>query len=81
MRKKITPAELEKDIPDKKDIIFCTECGQELEVFGIADNSVNIEAVKKNFENCRKTGKFKGEICSKLFIISETEDEFMIDED
>jgi hypothetical protein len=54
----------------KLDIKFCTECDDKLDNFSLNPMSVNIKAVKDNHENCKKTGKFKGELCSRLFISS-----------
>jgi hypothetical protein len=49
--------------------LFCTECDKELDAFWMSKKSKNPDAVKINHNNCRETGKFKGEFCSKLFII------------
>lgn len=49
--------------------LFCTQCDKELDAFWMSNKSKNPDAVKNNHNNCRKTGKFKGEFCSKLFII------------
>jgi hypothetical protein len=49
-------------------IIFCTECGAELQNYCFTKGSNDIEAIKKNLAQCKKTGKFSGEFCSKLFI-------------
>ncbi|MFH0736166.1 MAG: hypothetical protein V1773_17165 [bacterium] len=59
---------------------FCTECGDDLTEFYMSERVKHVEEVKANFENCKKTGKFKGEECSKLFIASD-EDVFIPDED
>ncbi len=60
---------------------FCTECGDTLDDFSITENAKDVEKVKENFENCKKTGKFNGEECSKLFIASNPEDLPYEDED
>ncbi len=54
-------------------IFFCTECGKDLEDFDLNDKSKDKEAIKQNFKNCLESGKFKGDMCSKLFIIKEDE--------
>jgi hypothetical protein len=69
----------EEDKSDKTK--FCTECGDTLDDFAITDNAKDVQKVKDNFENCKKTGKFKGEECSKLFIASKLEDLPYEDED
>lgn len=75
MKKKLTLTDDEKLQLQENDVIYCTECGEELEIFGCHDGSYNLESVKINYEKCKKEGKFKGEICSKLFIASKTIDE------
>lgn len=55
---------------------FCTECGDELTHFHLSRSDKN--EVQNNFEHCKKNGKFKGERCSKLYIIGD--DETFIDE-
>jgi len=49
-------------------IEFCTECNQALDNFAFTAKSKNMKKVQDNFSNCKKTGKFKGELCSKIFI-------------
>jgi hypothetical protein len=53
---------------------FCTECGEELEDFSVSKNSSS-EAAFKQHHNCRKTGKFDGDMCSRVFITKYDEDE------
>lgn len=50
---------------------FCTECGDDLNDFDL--RSPDKISVSENFEKCKNSGKFKGDICSKLYII---DDEF-----
>ena len=76
MKKKLTLTDDEKLQLQEKDVIYCTECGQDLEVFGCADGSYSLDSVKLNYEKCKKIGKFKGDVCSKLFIASENIDDF-----
>jgi len=61
-----------KNQPDKgKELpLLCTECGKELDFFWLKDMASDNNAIKANFENCKKTGKFKGHYCSKMFISS-----------
>ncbi|MCX6150406.1 MAG: hypothetical protein NTX22_07800 [Ignavibacteriales bacterium] len=55
-------------------IKFCTECGEELDDFSVSDNSSS-EAALKQHHNCRKTGKFNGDMCSRVFITKYDENE------
>lgn len=72
---------MRKKYIDKSEIIrnlkveFCTECDEDLDQFDLNSSTMQREDIKKNFENCQKTGKFKGDMCSKLFI-SDEEDDF-----
>ena len=71
MKKKINKKKFELELQEEKsDIIFCTECGEALENFSVSEDAKDLDAVIKNFHNCKKTGKFKGEMCSKLFMIT-----------
>jgi hypothetical protein len=54
-------------------IIYCTECDKELENFCFTSGANNPEALKKNLEQCKKSGKFHGEFCSKLFMAESNE--------
>jgi hypothetical protein len=60
----------------KQKVIFCTECGVELTNFCFTEKVNDPETVRKNLAQCKKTGKFNGEFCSKLFI---TDDQTMED--
>ncbi|MGD8780739.1 MAG: hypothetical protein PVH88_17465 [Ignavibacteria bacterium] len=59
---------------EKLDLEFCTECGKSLDDFDIVGIDNSFEALLKQFEQCRKNGRFKGDICSKLFIANQTFD-------
>jgi len=67
----------------KQKVIFCTECGKELENYCFSMGSKDINAIKKNLAQCKKTGKFAGEFCSKLFIAGDEdlEELFLKDDD
>lgn len=49
-------------------IVFCTECGSALTDFYKTGEAKDEKKVKEHYENCRKTGKFKGDMCSRMFI-------------
>ncbi|MCE1188771.1 MAG: hypothetical protein LWX56_06465 [Ignavibacteria bacterium] len=69
------------DKVDRLDIKFCTECGDELDEFTFSKKSKNTKRVQKRHQKCRDTGKFNGEMCSKMFIVKENEDTFMEEDD
>jgi hypothetical protein len=62
-----------KQNPLNEDVQFCTECGSELDEFCFKDQAANKEFLKRNHENCIKIGKFKGDVCSRLYIASDND--------
>jgi hypothetical protein len=58
------------------DIKFCTACEEELEDFSLSSMVNNLDVIQKNHENCKKIGKFNGEMCSRLFIAKKVSDFF-----
>lgn len=64
----MTNSNIDRDKLLNQKVIFCTECGAELENFCFSDRANDPEAVRKSLAQCKKSGKFKGEFCSKLFI-------------
>lgn len=68
-----------KDEAPLRKVIFCAECGEELESFGVSE--VNLEKIRERYNNCRAKGKFKGDKCAMLFIASEDENLTFKDEE
>lgn len=66
---------------EHENIIFCTECGSSLTDFYLSSEVKDVEKLKEHFKDCCKTGKFKGEMCSKLFIALDFEFEISEDPD
>ncbi len=48
---------------------FCTECGADLDNFWLSHTSANYVEVLKHHLECQRTGRFKGSLCSQLFIV------------
>lgn len=57
----------------KQNVIFCAECGEELEIFGLTGGKIDIQKVKERYKRCRDIGKFKGDKCAMLFIAEESD--------
>jgi hypothetical protein len=60
-----------KDDSISEEVKFCIECDQDLNDFDVDPMLKTKKEVLDNHENCKKTGKFKGDKCSKLFITEE----------
>lgn len=72
----MNPRNKNKKQIEKIEVHFCTECGEQLDDFAFDDRAVNLKSIRTNHELCKKTGKFKGDYCSKLFIASENQELF-----
>ena len=57
-----------KDSSIKSNVQFCSECGEDLEKFGISSGNIDVAKVKERHKRCRESGKFKGDKCAMLFI-------------
>lgn len=53
--------------------LFCTECDHDLDTFWLSERARDPEAVRKNHQRCVETGKFRGELCAKMFIINDSD--------
>jgi hypothetical protein len=60
-----------------KDVLFCTQCGEELNEFYLSAACSNIEDIRKRHENCKRTGKFQGDACAMLFIADNSDIDFL----
>jgi len=48
---------------------FCTECGTDLDDFWLSSDPSTYEDVLKHHLECQREGRFKGTMCSKLYIL------------
>lgn len=62
------PGDIEREKLLKQKVIFCTECGAELQNFCFSGRANDPQLIRKTLAQCKKSGKFAGEFCSKLFI-------------
>jgi hypothetical protein len=46
---------------------FCTNCN-DIEDMAVTDEPDDIESIRRRFRECERTGKFEGDICSRLYI-------------
>lgn len=63
---------MKNDEAAERKIVFCTECGSKLDNFCFDGSAADLEAVKKHMEECKREGRYKGEMCSRVFIADET---------
>ncbi|MCX6137279.1 MAG: hypothetical protein NTV54_07280 [Ignavibacteriales bacterium] len=52
----------------KENVVFCSECGAQLDEFWQTPESKDPALTKARSEWCKKQGRFTGEMCSKHFI-------------
>lgn len=79
MKKKKSIHKKEESISEE--VKFCVECNEDLNNFDIDPMLKGKKEVLANHQNCKKTGKFKGDKCSKLFIEEADDVSFPVEED
>ncbi len=70
---------MKKNYKLEEDIKLCTECGKDLTNFDFSGKSE--DEVNLNYEICKHTGKFNGDLCSKKFILDDDFEDKMADPD
>ncbi|MGE5315113.1 MAG: hypothetical protein ACM3Q4_10495 [Acidobacteriota bacterium] len=63
---------MKNDDDAERKIVFCTQCGNKLDNFCFDGSASDLEAVKKHMEECKREGRFKGEMCSRVFIADDS---------
>ncbi|MCU7496676.1 MAG: hypothetical protein HF314_15060 [Ignavibacteria bacterium] len=63
------------------DVTFCTACGEELRNYSMTGKASDGKSARERFHNCQKSGKFKGDMCARLFIADFNEEDLPKDED
>ncbi len=64
-------------------ILFCKECAEVgLEEFGLdPSDTTALNRAKEQHKICKEIGRFKGELCARIFIASDELPDFNPDED
>ena len=57
----------------KKNVVFCSECGEELTIFGLSGEKIDLKKIKERHKHCMDIGKFKGDKCAMLFIADDSD--------
>lgn len=73
MKEKKSNPKIDDALVIKNNVFFCTECGEDLSMFGISGEPIDLKKIKERHKNCIDKGKFKGDKCAMLFIAEETE--------
>ncbi len=55
--------------------MFCTECGDKLDDFCFNESASDVESVKKHMEGCKREGRYKGDMCARMFIADDSNSE------
>jgi len=62
-----------EETSSKKGIEFCVNCDG-LEDLAVTPEAEDLEGIKQRFHNCEHTGKFSGDICSRMFVAEKSDD-------
>ena len=68
MKKRTRPENPEQGDLLSQRVVFCTECDTTLENYCFAGSANDLESIRKTLSQCKKQGRFTGDLCSKLFI-------------
>lgn len=64
---------------ETEEVKFCLECNDMDDL--AVDPQLDEKAAKERFKNCRDTGKFNGDVCSRLYVINLDNENLLGDED
>jgi len=67
LAKRETGVSMKRKLQQRKKV-FCTECGSDLDDFWLYREGEDYADILKSHFECQRSGKFKGAMCSKLFI-------------
>ncbi len=65
----------------RNNVQFCSECGEDLNTFGLPGEELDLKKIQEHHKLCKEKGKFKGDICSKMFIADLSEPISLKDEE
>jgi hypothetical protein len=66
MKKKDNKRVIEHTRPEH-DVEFCLNC-DDMDDFALSDESAQLDSLHERFENCVQSGRFDGDMCSRLFV-------------
>jgi hypothetical protein len=68
-----------KDLTDAP-VKFCLNC-DDMEDLAVSEESKELQKIKDRFRNCNDTGRFQGDVCSRLFVAAEVNDTELFEDD
>lgn len=73
IQKKIKIDEHGEQVGEKENVEFCLNCN-DMDDLAVSPQAIDVDAAKERFRNCDETGKFQGDVCSRLFVLDENTD-------
>jgi hypothetical protein len=61
-----------KDLTDST-VKFCLNC-DDMDDLAVSLDETDLDDVKARFRNCNETGRFQGDVCSRMFVATDVED-------
>ncbi len=65
---------------DDAPVKFCLNC-DDMDDLAVSDESRELDRIKDRFRNCNDTGRFQGDVCSRLFVATEQDDSELFADD
>lgn len=62
-------------------IQFCLNCN-DMDDLATSEEGKDLEGIRKRFQNCEHTGRFEGDLCSRMFVVhDDIENEYFVEDD
>lgn len=62
------------------DMNLCTKCDDQLNEFDLSKEGDDLTEAKRRMSDCMETGRIEGNICSRVFIASDDNFDFLFNE-
>ncbi len=69
---------MKKNDDEDQKVVFCTECGDKLDEFCFHETASDVESVKKHMEGCKREGRYRGDMCARMFIADDANGEILL---
>ena len=67
MAKKHNKNMTQQNSSPENDVRFCLNCN-DMDDLATSEEAKQIDQIHERFDNCRKTGRFDGDLCARLFV-------------